>query len=58
MKNDIKPTFINLIVIDGKEVDIRTLSDGMKADIARCLNIRAMSAIGYSESRSKVIQTA
>lgn len=52
MKNDVKPTFINLITIDGNEVDIKTLSKKVRADIACQLNKSAMTAIGYHEIKT------
>lgn len=52
MKNDVKPTFVNLIVIDNQEVDIKTLTAAVKEDVALQLNRRAMIALGYHETRT------
>lgn len=52
MKNEVKPTFVNLIVIDGNEVDIKTLTAAVREDIALQLNHRAMITLGYQEIRT------
>lgn len=52
MKEKIKPTFINIIVIDGKEVDFKSLSDKERNVISNSLNMQAMSALGYQEIKT------
>ncbi len=52
MQNDVKPTFVNIVTIDGHEVDIKILSPQLRAEIANQLNRNAMTAIGYKAVRT------
>ncbi|MFI3202669.1 MAG: hypothetical protein R3Y54_14325 [Eubacteriales bacterium] len=51
MRNDIKPNFINLLEIEGVEIDINELPEQVKEEIAIELNSRAMLQIGYEEMK-------
>ncbi len=52
MKEKIKPTFINIIVIDGKEVDFKSLSADERNRVSNSLNLQAMSSIGYQRIKT------
>lgn len=53
MEDEMKPRFINLLLLDGNEVDIRTLPKEHKEEISIKLNRVAMRAIGYVEKKEK-----
>ncbi|MFI3171410.1 MAG: hypothetical protein R3Y58_03425 [Eubacteriales bacterium] len=52
MKESIKPTFVNIILIGGKEVDFKSLSADERSAISNSLNLQGMSAIGYQEIKT------
>lgn len=44
--------YMNIVVIDGKEVDISTLPEKEREELANELNRRALEVLGYKEVKT------